>query len=244
MNKTLKLMLALSLVGGLAVSCKKDEPQTPKTPTPVTPPAPKIAFAQSELSVALGQSVTTTLDNFKGTLAQEGTVEGFEVAIKDNAVTIHAKEYKPGDHKFVFKGNGTSYELKLTLKAAPENKSKEGVFTLDGKPVLETKMVTKRFDPKAGVLVVYFVSGSKSNPRSEYVQFSNIKIEKEHITFDFKSVGIKLQEGGATYLPDTTEKGMKGVLLTAADATTLRFLLTLPNGKVLDVVFDMKKPGA
>ena len=99
MNKVVRSLLfvgALSL--GLASCGKKDTPVVQPTPAPA--PAPKPAppvvephFAKSELIVALGSVASTTLEGFKGTLTQDGTVEVFKVTIDGKAITIAPEQY-------------------------------------------------------------------------------------------------------------------------------------------------------
>ena len=225
-------------------SCKKDEPKPtpkPQPEIPPTPPAPKVYFTKSELSVRTGQTISTTLENFKGTLIQDGSVEGFQVTIKDNVVSIFAGEYLPGDHLFKFKGNGSTYTLKVTLEKALELKEGNGIYDIAGKLILQARFEGKKFDK--GHLSVIAMSDNQDNPKERYVQLYNIKRQGKVFTFDLKCRAIKEPGGEALYIPDGDHKDLKGYII--ADPTEQRTrqqsVATLPDGK--QIYLRIPEPG-
>ena len=86
MNKMFKLF---ALVGVLLVvischSCGKDDPLPP------TPPEKPIRFSTEQVDLTLeNNSTSVTLENFKGTLTQDGQVTGFKVTITGNIWRLH-----------------------------------------------------------------------------------------------------------------------------------------------------------
>ena len=244
-------MLSLSLG-----ACKKNDPVTP-TPDPKTKPAPKPAptpdqpkpqpapeahFNQSEVSVRIGKSVSATLENFTGTLTQEGTVDGFTVKIEKNVVTITAEAYKPGAHKFTFKGGDKSYQLTVNLENLPDIKESYAVYDLDQmKPVLEVNAHLNRSQDKRITMTLYEEEGA---PASGYIQFDipNFDASASMFTLDVLCTGLKPLTGDKPYLVDNFYKAQKGFVVKKPDANSsiLSFVTTVA-GKYFYVSFDTKK---
>lgn len=256
MKKSLRpLALAGLLVLALA-SCTKDEPKTtPPTPTPPpvvppTPPKPTAQFDKSQVEVSLFRSVSATLIGFKGALTLEEAIEGFEVAIKENVVTIRAEKYVPGEYTFTFKGDATSYKLQVTLARIPEPKESPttgggyGIYTEDGEVLMVPKFTNKRFD-KGQVSGLLF-SSNQDNPRESFIQLSNIlianiEIRGSDVSFTLRSKGIKAEVDGALYLPDGTQEA-KGQLIEAPSAPQhrVRIFAMLASGKFVQVYYPAK----
>ena len=215
-------------------SCKKDEPKPtpkPQPEIPPTPPAPKVYFTKSEVSVRIGQTISTTLENFKGTLIQDGSIEGFQVTIKDNVVSVFAGEYQPGDHLFKFKGNGSAYTLKVTLEKALELKEGDGIYDIAGTQILRAKFLGKKFD-KGHVSVIAMLD-NRDNTQERYVQLYNIKRQGKVFTFDLKCRAIKEPGGDALYIPDGDHKDLKGYIISdpTEQHRVQQSVATLPDGK-------------
>ena len=221
-------------------ACKKNDPVTP-TPTPKPQPAPGVHFTQPEVEVRVGKSVTATLENFSGTLAQEGKVNGFTVTIKGNVATIVAEAYLPGKHTFTFKGGDKSYQLTVRLKELPEVKEVYAVYDLDQmKPVLEVnahlflsgdKHINVTLAVEAGVLT----SGSM------VFDIPNFDASASVLTLDVTCAGLKPLTGDKPYL-DGQYKGQKGYVVKRPDANSsiLSFVTTVA-GKYFYVSFDTKR---
>ena len=237
MNRILRSLFILGVMTLTVSSCKKDEPKPtpkPQPEIPPTPPAPKVYFTKSEVSVRIGQTISTTLENFKGTLIQDGSVEGFQVTIKDNVVSIFAGEYLPGDHLFKFKGNGSTYTLKVTLEKAlelKELKDGDGIYDITGRLILQAKYLGLKFDK--GHVSVIAMSDNQDNPKERYIQLYNIKRQGKVFTFDLKCRAIKEPGGDALYIPDGDHKDLKGYIIVDPTEQSPRqqAVATLPDGK-------------
>ena len=236
-------MLSLSLG-----ACKKNDP-VPPTPDPKPQPAPKPAptpeqpkpqpapeahFNQSEVSVRIGKSVSATLENFTGTLTQEGTVDGFTIKIEKNVVTITAEAYKPGAHKFTFKGGDKSYQLTVNLENLPDIKESYAVYDLDTKkPVFEANYhVNNSKDKKTSITIAHKGdTGLLSFMQFDITDYSNINVH-----FSVFCNGL------APSFPGPWYNGLKGITIKAPDAnsTILSFVATI-EGKQIYVIMDTKK---
>lgn len=244
MNRILRPLFILGVMTLAISSCKKDEPKPspkPQPEIPPTPPAPKVHFTKDEVSVRIGQTVSATLENFKGTLLQDGSVNGFQVTIQDNVVSIFAGEYLPGDHLFKFKGNGATYTLKVTLEKVSEITGVAGIYDLAGKLILQAKFAGKKYDK--GKVSVIVISDNQDNPKERYVQFYNIKRQGKTFTFDLKCVGVKEPGGDALYIPDGDHKDLKGYIIADPTEQSLRqqSVATLPGGK--QIYLTIREPG-
>ena len=175
MNKMFKLF---ALIGVLLVvischSCGKDDPLPP------TPPEKPIRFSTEQVDLTLeNNSTSVTLENFKGTLTQDGQVTGFKVTITGNIIRITAEQYIPGDYTFIFKGNGKSYPLKVRLQKMPEMRL-TGVFTSAGEELLPARFTSKKFDQ--GRVSRFLVSGNRDNPKEQYVLISDLNISGKEV---------------------------------------------------------------
>lgn len=249
MNKVVRSLLFMGVLSlGLASCGKKDTPVVQPTPTPAPAPAPKPAppvveahFSKSELTVTLGSVASTTLEGFKGTLTQEGTVEGFKVTIEGNAITIAPEQYLPGEHTFAFKGEGKTYKLKLTLQKLPEHTENYGVFTLSGEKVFNPVVYSKT-PPKAdGSIRVFNMSENIDTPTKEnYIRLRNVKAEKHIVTFTIETKGIKPLPNGEVYFDGDVKEDVTGIRTSAEGVSSLRIFATLKNGKHLDIIVPAK----
>ena len=244
-------MLSLSLG-----ACKKNDPVTPTpdpkpqpapkpAPTPDQPkpqPAPGVHFTQPEVEVRVGKSVTATLENFSGTLAQEGKVDGFAVTIKGNVATIAAEAYLPGKHIFTFKGGDKSYQLTVHLKELPEVKEVYAVYDLDQmKPVME---VNAHLNSTQGNRINVTLAADADTPAAEYIQFDipNFDASASAITLNVLCGGLKPLTGDKPYLADNQYRGQKGFVVKKPDAnSTILSFVTTVAGKYFYVSFDTKK---
>ena len=237
MNRILNSLFILGVMSLTISSCKKDDPQPtpkPQPEIPPTPPASEVHFTKSEVSVRIGQTISTTLENFKGTLIQDGSIEGFQVTIKDNVVSVFAGEYQPGDHLFKFKGNGSTYTLKVTLEKAlelKELKDGDGIYDITGTQILQAKSLGMKFDK--GHVSVIAILDDRDTPQGRYVQLYNIKRQGKVFTFDLKCRAIKEPGGDALYIPDGDHKDLKGYIIVDPTEQSPRqqAVATLPDGK-------------
>ena len=243
MNKVVRSLLFMGVLSlGLASCGKKDTPVVQPTPTPAPAPAPKPAppvveahFSKAELTVALGSVASTTLEGFKGTLTQEGTVEGFKVTIEGNAITIAPEQYLPGEHTFAFKGEGKTYRLKLTLQKLPDHTEGYGVFTLSGE-----KVIVKKFKP-GGVILLVLMSENKNTPKDgPYIILRDVKQEKQIVTFSIETKAVKPLANGDVYFDGDVKEEVKGIRTSAEGVSPLRIFATLKNGKHLDLIVPTK----
>lgn len=230
MNKMFKLF---ALIGVLLVvischSCGKDDPLPP------TPPEKPIRFSTEQVDLTLeNNSTSVTLENFKGTLTQDGQVTGFKVSITGNIIRITAEQYVPGDYTFIFKGNGKSYPLKVRLQKMPEMRL-TGVFTSTGEELIRARFTSKKFDQ--GRLSRFAVSSNQDNPKEQYVLISDIQISGKEISFTLKAHGIQKMSDGARYLPDGEQRGLKGSIISEPSDAMLRIYAKLSNGKGINIV--------
>ena len=247
MTKVVRSLLFMGVLSlGLASCGKKDTPVVQPTPTPA--PAPKPAppvveahFSKAELTVALGSVASTTLEGFKGTLTQEGTVEGFKVTIEGNAITIAPEQYLPGEHTFAFKGEGKTYRLKLTLQKLPDHTEGYGVFTLSGEKVIDAKFVSKKFNPKDQSITFVLMSETQNTPNAgPYIMVRNVKQEKHIVTFSIQTKAVKPLANGDVYFDGDVKEEVKGIRTSAEGVSPLRILATLKNGKHLDLIVPTK----
>ena len=234
MNRILNSLFILGVMSLTISSCKKDDPQPtpkPQPEIPPTPPASEVHFTKSEVSVRIGQTVSTTLENFKGTLIQDGSIEGFQVTIKDNVVSIFAGEYQPGDHLFKFKGNGSTYTLKVTLEKALELKEGFGIYDIAGTQILQPKCTRMKYDQGLASAIAILDYSVPSQKR--YVLLHNIKRQGKVFTFDLKCGGIKEPGGEALYIPDGDHKDLKGYIISdpTEQHRVQQSVATLPDGK-------------
>ena len=248
MNKVVRSLLFMGVLSlGLASCSKKDTPVVQPTPTPAPAPAPKPAppvveahFSKAELTVALGSVASTTLEGFKGTLTQDGTVEGFKVTIDGNAITIAPEQYLPGEHTFAFKGEGKTYKLKLTLQKLPDHTEGYGVFTLSGEKVIDPKVIVKKFKP-GGVILLVLMSENKNTPKDgPYIILRDVKQEKQIVTFSIETKGVKPLANGDVYFDGDVKEEVKGIRTSAEGVSPLRIFATLKNGKHLDLIVPTK----
>ena len=249
MNKVVRSLLFMGVLSlGLASCGKKDTPLVQPTPTPAPAPAPKPAppvveahFSKAELTVALGSVASTTLEGFKGTLTQEGTVEGFKVTIEGNAITIAPEQYLPGEHTFAFKGEGKTYKLKLTLQKLPDHTEAYGVFTLSGEKVIDAKFVSKKFNPKDKSITLVMMSETQNTPNAgPYIIISKVKQEKHIVTFSIQTKAVKPLANGDVYFDGDVKEEVKGIRTSAEGVSPLRIFATLKNGKHLDLIVPTK----
>lgn len=248
MNKVVRSLLFMGVLSlGLASCGKKDTPVVQPTPTPAPAPAPKPAppvveahFSKAELTVALGSVASTTLEGFKGTLTQEGTVEGFKVTIEGNAITIAPEQYLPGEYTFAFKGEGKTYRLKLTLQKLPDHTEGYGVFTLSGEKVIDAKYFGKKSNP-GGVILLVLMSENQNTPKEgPYITLRNVKQEKQVVTFSIETKGVKPLANGDVYFDGDVKEEVKGIRTSAEGVSPLRIFATLKNGKHLDLIVPTK----
>ena len=230
MNKMFKLF---ALIGVLLVvischSCGKDDPLPP------TPPEKPIRFSTEQVDLTLeNNSTSVTLENFKGTLTQDGQVTGFKVSITGNIIRITAEQYVPGDYTFIFNGNGKSYPLKVRLQKMPEMRL-TGVFTSAGEELLPARFTSKKFDQ--GRVSRFVVSGNQDNPKEQYVLISDMQISGKEISFTLKAHGIQKMSDGARYLPDGEQRGLKGSIISEPSDAKLRIYAKLSNGKGINIL--------
>ena len=232
MNKMFKLF---ALIGVLLVvischSCGKDDPLPP------TPPEKPIRFSTEQVDLTLeNNSTSVTLENFKGTLTQDGQVTGFKVTISGNIIRITAEQYVPGYYTFIFKGNGKSYPLKVRLQKMPEMRlTGVGVFTSVGEELIRARFTSKKFDQ--GRVSRFVVSSNQDNPKEQYVLISDIQSSGKEISFNLKAHGIQKMSDGVRYLPDGEQRGLKGSIISEAGAAKLRIYAKLSNGKGINIV--------
>lgn len=230
MNRMFKTVLGLLvLVFALVLAaCSKDEPITPSQPVP------QIHFASEQVEVNLGGSVSVPLLNFKGTLAQEGKVEGFKVSISGNIVTISPESYKPGTYTFIFKGEGKTYPLKVTLRELNQISAPYGLFTNGNVSMLQPKYTAKKF--KSGKLFTFLMSENQDNPRERYVQVSDIQISGEKVSFVLRAKGITTPSDGNLYLPDGEYRISDGIRTSAEGVLPLRIFAKLSNGRSVTII--------
>ncbi|WP_455108082.1 hypothetical protein [Porphyromonas sp.] len=256
MNKILRVLFAVGMLSLALGACKKNDPVTP-TPDPKTKPAPKPAptpdqpkpqpapgvhFTQPEVEVRVGKSVTATLENFSGTLAQEGKVDGFAVTIKGNVATIAAEAYLPGKHTFTFKGGDKSYQLTVNLEKLPEVKEVYAVYDLDQmKPVLKVNAHRNGSRDKHIAMILY---EKEDTPASGCIQVDipNFDANASVITLDVLCTGLKPLTGDKPYLANNQYIDQKGFVVKKPDANSsiLSFVTTVA-GKYFYVSFDTKK---
>ena len=244
MNRILNSLFILGVMSLTISSCKKDDPQPtpkPQPEIPPTPPASEVHFTKSEVSVRIGQTISTTLENFKGTLIQDGSIEGFQVTIKDNVVSIFAGEYLPGDHLFKFKGNGSTYTLKVTLEKPLELKEGDGIYDIAGTQILRAMFTGQKFEK--GHVSVIAILDDRDTPQGRYVQLYNIKRQGKVFTFDLKSRAIKEPGGEALYIPDGDHKDLKGYIISdpTEQHRVQQSVATLPDGK--QIYLRIHEPG-
>ena len=235
------MLFAVGMLSLALGACKKNDPVTP-TPDPKPQPAPGAHFTQPEVEVRVGKSVTATLENFSGTLAQEGKVNGFTVTIKGNVATIAAEAYLPGKHTFTFKGGDKSYQLTVRLKELPEVKEVYAVYDLDQmKPILEVNAHLNRSQDKHINMTLAVKAGE---PASGYIQFDipNFDASASVLTLNVICTALKPLTGDKPYLADNLYKGQKGFVVKKPDANSsiLSFVTTVA-GKYFYVSFDTKK---
>lgn len=260
MNKNLRLFLLAGVCTLGIASCSSSEPKTSTpapaptpTPTPVptpTPtPKPTIKFASPTVSASFGKDVKATLEGFQGTLTQEGKVEGFQVTIAGNVITIHPEKYLPGEHSFTFKGNGETYTLQVNLAPIPEPQvnlgSPFGIYTLDGTQLLAPKQPTYSPIPNR---ITLRLSANKSDPRNNSFTITGITYPSPlavgaEVTGTLTIAGdIAKEVDGTTYLKAVSKEPIKASILalpteekkfirlmtTLADGTTFQFVYALP----------------
>lgn len=232
-NKMLKKAFAVLMMLGFALySCKKDDVGAPQQP--VQPAVVDIHFSQPEVAVSLGNAVSVTLENFKGTLTQEGQVSGFKVQISGNRVSITAEEYKPGTHTFTFKGDNKTYTLKVKVSELEQISAPYGVFDMKQKPLFEVKYTAKK--QKAGKFVSFLMSGDKERPANSYVQVLSYQASADStVSFTLKAKGIDYSRDNVRYLPDG-EQALTGRLVQHSDASAIRILTKLPNGQSINLI--------
>ena len=249
MNKILRMLFVFGMLSLALGACKKNDPtntspEKPK-PSPEVPkpqPAPEARFNQSEVSVRIGKSVSATLENFTGTLTQEGKVNGFTVTIKGNVATIAAEAYLPGKHTFTFKGGDKSYQLTVNLENLPDIKESYAVYDLDQmKPVLEVNAHLNRSQDKRITMTLYEEEGA---PASGYIQFDipNFDASASMFTLDVLCTGLKPLTGDKPYLVNNHYRGQKGFVVKKPDAnSTILSFVTTVAGKYFYVSFDTKQ---
>ena len=235
------MLFAVGMLSLALGACKKNDPVTP-TPAPKPQPAPGVHFTQPEVEVRVGKSVTATLENFSGTLVQEGKVDGFAVTIKGNVATIVAEAYLPGKHVFTFKGGDKSYQLTVRLKELPEVKEVYAVYDLDQmKPILEVNAHLNRSQDKYINMTLAVKAGE---PASGYIQFDipNFDASASVLTLNVICTALKPLTGDKPYLADNLYRGQKGFVVKRPDANSsiLSFVTTVA-GKYFYVSFDTKK---
>ena len=248
----------LFAVGMLSLSlgaCKKNDPVTPTpdpkpqpapkpAPTPEQPkpqPAPEAHFNQSEVSVRIGKSVSATLENFTGTLTQEGKVDGFTVKIEKNVVTITADSYKPGKYDFTFKGGDKSYKLTVNLEKLPEVTESYAVYDLDTKkPVFEVNYhVNNSNATKTSITVAH--KGDTGLP--SFLQFDITTLTDKSVDFSILCNGIKSASGVQPYLSDGWHNGLKGIVIKKPNENSklLSFVATVADKQIYVVLDTTKK---
>ena len=149
-------------------------------------------------------------------------------------MSIFAGEYLPGDHLFKFKGNGSTYTLKVTLEKAlelKELKDGDGIYDITGRLILQAKYLGLKFDK--GHVSVIAMSDNQDNPKERYIQLYNIKRQGKVFTFDLKCRAIKEPGGDALYIPDGDHKDLKGYIIVDPTEQSPRqqAVATLPDGK-------------
>lgn len=225
MNKMFKLFALIGVVVIFFHSCCEDDPLLPEKP---------IRFSTEQVDLTLqNNSTSVTLENFKGTLTQDGQVTGFKVTITGNIIRITAEQYVPGDYTFIFKGNGKSYPLKVRLQKMPEI-GLTGVFTSTGEELIRARFTSKKFDQ--GRVSRFVVSSNQANPKEQYVLISDIQSSGKEISFTLKAHGIQKMSDGVRYLPDGEQRGLKGFVISEAGAAKLRIYAKLSNGKGINIV--------
>ena len=174
------------------------------------------------------------MENFTGTLTQEGTVDGFAVKIAKNVVTITADAYRPGKHVFTFKGGDKSYQLTVNLEKLPDITESYAVYDLDTKkPLFEANHhVNNSTDKSTSITLAH---------KSEAAITSFMKFD---IT-DYSSMNVNFSvfcNGLAPSFPGPWYNGLKGITIKAPDAnsTILSFVATI-EGKQIYVIMDTKK---
>ena len=225
MNKMFKLFALIGVVVIFFHSCCEDDPLLPEKP---------IRFSIEQVDLTLeNHSTSVTLENFKGTLTQDGQVTGFKVTITGNIIRITAEQYVPGDYTFIFKGNGKSYPLKVRLQKMPEMRL-TGVFTSAGEELLPARFTSKKFDQ--GRVSRFLVSGNRDNPKEQYVLISDLNISGKEVSLSLKAHGIQENADGARYLPDDEQRGFKGSVISEPGAAKLHLYIKLSNGKGINIL--------
>ena len=223
----------------------KPTPEQPKpqpAPEPPAPqPAPEAHFNQAEVSVRIGKSVSATLENFTGTLTQEGTVDGFTIKIEKNVVTITAEAYKPGAHKFTFKGGDKSYQLTVNLEKLPDITESYAVYDLDTKkPVFEVNyLVNNSNDTKTSIAVAH----KGDTGLLSFMQFDITTLTDKAVDFSITCNGLKSVAGNQPYLSDGWHNGLKGIVIKKPDANSkmLSFVATVADKQIYVVLDTTKK---
>ena len=219
----------------------KPTPEKPQ-PTPEQPkpqPAPEARFNHSEVSVRIGKSVSATLENFTGTLTQEGQEEGFTASIKQNVVTITADAYRPGKHVFTFKGGDKSYQLTVNLEKLPEIPGDYAIYDLDlVKPVFD---VNYHVNNSKGTNISVTLA-HKSDAGVEFILFNIESLTNDAVGFSATANNLKPLEGDKPYLSTKSHNGQKGIVIKKPDANSkvLSFVATV-EGKYIYVSFDTEK---
>ena len=212
-----------------------EQPKPQPAPEPPAPqPAPEAHFNQSEVSVRIGKSVSATLENFTGTLTQEGPVDGFTVSIKENVVTITADAYRPGKHVFTFKGGDKSYQLTVNLEKLPDVTESYAVYDLDTKkPVLEVNHHVNNSKDKGTSITLAHKSEASI---TSFMKFDITDYSSMNVNFSASCFGL------SHYFSNTWYNGLKGITIKAPDAnsTILSFVATI-EGKQIYVIMDTKK---
>ncbi len=228
MNKILKNLAVMLVLGFSLYSCDKEDPITPHQP-PVN-----IDFSQSDVSVSPGNVVSVTLENFKGTLKQEGQVNGFKVQISGNHISITAEGYKPGTHTFTFKGEGKTYTLKVKVSELDQISAPYGVFDMKQGSLFTIKYTAKK--QKAGKFLSFLMSKDRDHPANGYVQVLNCQVSPDStVTFTLKVRGIDYTQDNVRYLPDG-EQRLMGSLVKHSDPNAIRILTKLLNGQSINLI--------
>ena len=220
-----------------------EQPKPQPAPEPPAPqPAPEAHFNQSEVSVRIGKSVSATLENFTGTLTQEGTVDGFTVKIAKNVVTITADAYRSGKHVFTFKGgDNKSYQLTVNLEKLPEIQGDYAIYDLDlVKPVFVVNHhVNNSNDKKTSVTIAH----KGDTGLLSFIQFDITTLTDKSVDFSILCNGLKSGSGNQPYLSDGWHNGLKGIVIKKPDANSkmLSFVATVADKQIYVVLDTTKK---
>ena len=248
------MLFAVGMLSLALGACKKNDP-VPPTPDPKPQPAPKPAptpeqpkpqpapeahFNQSEVSVRIGKSVSATLENFTGTLTQEGTVDGFTIKIEKNVVTITAEAYKPGAHKFTFKGGDKSYQLTVNLEKLPEIQGDYAIYDLDlVKPVFDVNF--HKNNSKSGQISVT-IAHKEGDKVESFILFNIESLTNDAVGFSATANNLKPLEGDKPYLSTKSHNGQKGIVIKKPDANSkVLSFVAIVEGKYIYVSFDTEK---